>query len=64
MVESTETVSTAVRAASRPLLVSSSSDRARAWSTVSVVSTPKTTGTPVSSWTRCSPDAHSPATNS
>ena len=63
-VRSRRAISIAVSAASRPLLVSSGSDRSRAWSTVSVVSTPKTTGTPVSSWTRWMPAAHSPATKS
>ena len=49
-------ISSAVTAASYPLLASPAAQRARACSTVSVVSTPKTTGTPVSRAARCSPD--------
>src|SRR5207249_955920 len=58
------TISSAVAAASRPLLAAPGADRSRACSTFSVVSTPKMTGIPVSSCTRAMPDAHSPATNS
>src|SRR5207342_3345106 len=58
------TISTAVAAASAPLLPSGPPARARAWSTSSVVSTPKAIGTPVSRATRLMPDAHSPATKS
>ena len=58
-------ISTAVCAASSPTLwPPASSERHSAWSRFSVVSTPKTTGTPVSSPTCWMPRAHSPATRS
>ena len=43
---SRRTISMPVSAASRPLLVSSGRERTRAWSSVSVVSTPKIDGHP------------------
>src|SRR4051794_348297 len=58
-------ISTAVCAASSPTLwPPAGSDRQRAWSRSSVVSTPKTMGTPVSSPTCWIPRAHSAATRS
>src|SRR5581483_4525739 len=58
-------ISTAVRAASSPTLCPpAGSERQRAWSRFSVVSTPNTTGTPVSSAACWMPRAHSPATYS
>ena len=54
--------STATRAASAPLLPSLPPARSTACSSVSVVSTPNATGTPVSLATRARPAAHSPAT--
>ena len=59
---STATISIAVSTASAPLLPSSPPARAIACSRFSVVSTPKATGIPVSSWTRWQPAAHSLAT--
>ncbi len=54
----------AVWAASKPLLPALVPARSMACSMVSVVSTPKITGTPVSSWARWMPAAHWPATSS
>src|SRR5207247_1208105 len=53
-------VSIAVMAASKPLLPALVPARSMACSMVSVVRTPKTQGTPVSSWARWSPAAHWP----
>ena len=47
----------AVAAASKPLLPALVPARSMACSMVSVVSTPNTTGMPVSSWACCTPDA-------
>ena len=54
----------AAAAASKPLLPALVPARSTACSMVSVVSTPKMIGTPVSSWARCTPAAHWPATKS
>src|SRR5580700_528708 len=58
------TIASAVSSASPPLLSESGAERSSACARVSTVRTPKLTGTPVSSITRCRPWAHSPATNS
>src|SRR6202163_677756 len=57
-------IASAVSSASPPLLSASGAARSSACARVSTVSTPKLTGTPVSSITRCRPCAHWPATNS
>ncbi len=56
-------ISMAAAAASKPLLPALVPARSTACSMVSVVSTPKTIGTPVSSWARWTPAAHWPATS-
>ena len=58
------TISIAVQAASKPLLPALVPARSTACSMVSVVSTPNTTGIPLSSCTRWTPAAHWPATKS
>ena len=57
-------ISMAAAAASKPLLPALVPARSTACSMVSVVSTPKMIGTPVSSWARWTPAAHWPATRS
>src|ERR1700733_3145891 len=57
-------IASAVSTASPPLLSESGAARSSACARVSTVNTPKLTGTPVSSMTRCRPCAHWPATNS
>ena len=59
---STSTISRAVWAASSPLLSPSGSERTIACSRFSVVRTPNTMGTPVSSWACWRPVAQGPAT--
>src|SRR6185437_782789 len=59
---SSAAIASALSSASAPLFSGPGAQRSSACARVSTVSTPKLTGTPVSSITRCRPCAHSPAT--